>query len=158
MERHGRAAKPIDNPSVRGVLCEGERQYLTTRRHCDCGTILAPYGKPDAFQEDLEKEEARMRSKGWSQAKIARAIEGKRKADARPRRSGPDSLDLWKAVMCDLRDKLALPYAGLFVRSYSGAIATEAFNASRRELPKNVSWQDALGSLEQDELTIFPFK
>jgi hypothetical protein len=31
MARHGRGADPIDNPSVRKVLREGERQYLTTR-------------------------------------------------------------------------------------------------------------------------------
>ena len=42
MNRHGRAAKPLDNPSIRKVLREEEHQYLTTRGHCDCGTILAP--------------------------------------------------------------------------------------------------------------------
>jgi len=41
MERHGRAAFPIDNPSVRKVLRDGEHQFITTRGHCDCGTVLA---------------------------------------------------------------------------------------------------------------------
>ncbi|HEX4738726.1 MAG TPA: hypothetical protein VH331_14305 [Allosphingosinicella sp.] len=156
MDRHSRAAEPIDNPSIRKVLREGERQYLTTRGHCDCGTVLAPrHDTPEALEEKLAKEAARMRRKGWSEAKIARAIEDRRKADARPNGGGSDSLELWNAILCDLSDELKLPYAGLFVRFYSGAIATEAFNASRREVEKSVPWQDALASLEHDEVTIF---
>ena len=158
MERHGRAADPIDNPSIRKVLHEGERQYLTTRGHCDCGTVLAPrHDTPETFEEKLAKEAARMKRKGWSEAKIARAIEGRRKADARPSGGGSDSLELWNAALRDLRENLKLPYAGLFVRLYSGAIATEAFGATRRQVPKNVEWQDALASLEHDEVTVFPF-
>src|SRR5688500_12714415 len=42
MKRHGRAAHPIDNPSIRKVLRADERQYLTTVGHCDCGTVLGP--------------------------------------------------------------------------------------------------------------------
>ena len=95
-----------------------------------------------------------MRRKGWSEAKIARAMEDRRKADARPNGGGSDSLELWNAVLRDLGDELKLPYAGLFVRFYSGAIASEAFNASRREVPKGTPWQDALASLEHDEVTI----
>ncbi len=154
MERHGRAAEPIDNPSIRKVLREGERQYLTTRGHCDCGTVLAPRSL-GAVEDKLGKDEARMRRKGWSEAKIARAIEGRRKADTKPNGGGSDSLELWNATLHDLRNELKLPYAGLFIRFYSGAIATEEFIASRRDAPNNVTWQDSLASLEHDEVTIF---
>lgn len=155
MERHGRAAEPIDNPSIRKVLRDGERQYLTTRGHCDCGTVLAPrHDTPEALEEKLAREAARMKRKGWSDAKIARAIEDRRKADAKPRGGGSDSLELWNAALHDLRDELKLPYAGLFVRFYSGAIASEVFSASRREVAKDVPWQDALASMEHDEVTI----
>jgi hypothetical protein len=155
MDRHGRAADPIDIPSIRKVLREGERQYLTTRGHCDCGTVLAPrHDTPATLEEKLAKEAARMRRKGWSEAKIARALEDRRKADARPSGGGSDSLELWNAVLRDLGDELKLPYVGLFVRLYSGNIASETFNASRREVPQDTPWQDALASLEHDEVTI----
>lgn len=155
MDRHGRAADPVDNLSIRKVLREGEHQYATTRGHCDCGTVLAPrHYTPETFEEKLAKEAARMKRKGWSEAKITRAMEDRRKADARPSGGGSDSLELWKAVIHDLRDELKLPYAGLFVRFYSGAIANEVFKASRREVPKGTSWQDALASMEHDEVTI----
>jgi hypothetical protein len=159
LERHGRAASPIDNPSVRKILRDGERQYLTTSGHCDCGTVLAPrHDTSEAFEDKLAKELARMKRKGWSEAKIARAIQGRRKADARPSGGRSDSLELWNAALHDLGEALNLPYAGLFVRFYSGAIATEAFNASRRQVQKSEQWQEALGSMEHDEVTIFPLK
>lgn len=156
MERHGRAASPTDNPSIRKVLRDGERQYLSTRGHCDCGTVLAPYDeKPETIEEKLAKEAVRLRRKGWSETKIARALEDRRKADAKPTHGGSDSLELWNAVLHDLRDELKLPYAGLFIRQYNGAIETETFTASRHEVLTDLPWQEALASLKQDEVTIF---
>jgi hypothetical protein len=156
MKRHGRAAELIDNPSIRKVLLESERQYLTTSGHCDCGTALAPrHDTLEAFEEQLVKDQDRMLRKGWSKAKITRAIEDRRKADAKPNSGGSDSIELWNAILHDLRNELELSHAGLFVRFYSGAIATETFSATRREIPKTVPWQDALRSLEHDEVTIF---
>ena len=157
MERHGRTASPINNPSIKKVMRDGEHQYLTTSGHCDCGTVLAPRrDTPEAFEDKLAKEAAKMKRMGWSATKIARAIEDRRKADSRPDGGGSDSLELWKAALHDLGKELKLPYAGLFVRFYSGAIATEVFIASRRQVPDSKPWQDALGSMEHDELTIFP--
>lgn len=159
MERHGRAATPIDNSSVRKALRAGERQYLTTRGHCDCGTVLAPrHDTPEALEVKLAKEVTRLRRKGWSESKIARATLDQRKADGRPRGGGADSLELWNAALSDLGKELKLPYVGLFIRFYSGAIATEIFDVSRRQVPKNMQWRDALGSIEHDEVTIFPLQ
>jgi hypothetical protein len=41
MKSHGRIAEPVNNPSVQKVTREPERQFLTTSRHCDCGSVLA---------------------------------------------------------------------------------------------------------------------
>ncbi|MCC6925635.1 hypothetical protein [Novosphingobium sp.] len=156
MERHGRVADLIDNFSIRKVLQDGERQYLTTSGHCDCGTVLARRNDtPEALEAELAKEEARMKRKGWSATKIARANEDRRRAAAKPNGGGSDSLELWNAVLNDLRDELGLPYAGLLVRLYSGAIATETFSASRREVTKGMPWLEALAALKHDEVTIF---
>lgn len=156
MERHGRAASPIDNPSIREVLRDGEHQYLTTSGQCDCGTVLAPkYDTTEAFEEKLAKEAAKMKRKGWSATKITRAIEDRRKAASRPDVNGPDSLELWHAALHELGSELKLPYAGLFVRFYSGPIDTEEFSASRRQVPVAEPWLDALSSMVHDEVTTF---
>ena len=156
LERHGRAAVPVDNASVRKVLRVGEHQYLTTSGHCDCGTVLAPrHDAPDGFEEELAKEASRMRRKGWSETKIARAVHDRRKADARPRGGGADSIELWSAVLRDLHKDLKLSHAGLFVRFYSGNVAGESFAASRREVDRTIALCDALTDIEHDEVTVF---
>lgn len=158
MAQHGRNAEPIDNPSVSKVLYGGECQYLTTRGHCDCGTVLSSDDETaENLEKKLTKEIASMKRKGWSEMKISRAIENRSKADARRSNSGPDSIELWSDVLCDLQEKLKLPYAGLFVRLYSGVVTSETFNASRRQVSKNAEWASALISLKEDEVTVFQF-
>lgn len=96
-----------------------------------------------------------MRRKGWSDTKIARAMGDKRKSYAKPDKPGPDSLELWHAVLHDLRSELNLPYAGLLVRAYRGDIETEEFPASRRDVAAGVPWQESLATLDHDEVVIF---
>jgi hypothetical protein len=156
MERHGRAACPIHNPSVCGVMHIGEHQYLTTRGHCDCATVLArPNDAAERLEEKLAKEATRMRRKGWSEAKVARAIEDRRGADGRPKARFTDSLDFWSAVLHDLGEELSLPYAGLFLGSYSGGVATELMEVTRREAADDRPWDKALATIEVGEVTIF---
>jgi hypothetical protein len=154
MERHGRAATPVDNPSLRRVLVEGERQYLTSGRYCDCGTVLVPHR--DTPEEELVEETIRLRRRGWSSRRIGRAIEDRRKVHARPLGDRPDSFELWNAVLRNLGNELRLPYAGLFVRFYWDAVATETFNASRRQLAKHAFREHVLSPIRPDQATIFP--
>jgi hypothetical protein len=159
MKRHGRDATPIDNPSIRKVLMNEERQYLTTSGHCDCGTVLAPGQDYEGnFEEELAHDVVRMRRKRWSQAKIDRAIEGRRKAFAKPRGSGSDSFELWNAALQDIGTQLKLAQVGLFIRFYSGGISTEVFKASRREAPGKIELLDALHSIADDEVTMFALR
>lgn len=155
MDRHARAAHPLDNISVRKVLASGERQYLTTRGHCDCGTILARPNPVEAFEERLAKEASRLARKGWSDVKIARAMEDRRKAEDRPGASSIDNILFWVSVINDLVRELRLPHVGLMVRSYSGAIESAVFDVTRRETPKNMPLAEALASMQSAEVTIF---
>jgi hypothetical protein len=154
--RHGRAARAVDNPSVRGSLREGERQYLTTRGHCDCGSVLSlRRDTPEELEKTLAAEEARLRRKGWSNAKIARAVEDRRKAGAKPERGHEtDSFDLWATALTDLRSDLGLSCAGLLIRFYSGDVSDDSFEASRREV-RGEDLRGALATLREDEVTIF---
>ena len=85
----------------------------------------------------------------------SRALDGKRKANDKPAKRGPDSLELWTDVLRDLCTDLKLSYGGLLVRAYSNDVATEEFAASRREVTGTDSWQEALTSLNEGELVIF---
>lgn len=155
MARHGRAAEPIDNPSVAKALLPGERQFLTTRGHCDCGTVLAQ-GRETADEAEarLAKEADRLAAKGWSPTKVARAMEVRRRRAADPpARRGEDSLELWSAIVCDLRQALRAPRVGLLVHFYSGAVASEVFAVRRRTVGRASA--ATVGPLEEGELAIF---
>lgn len=156
MAKHGRAASPIDNPSVGRVLVAGERQFLTTRGRCDCGSVLAPRrGDVETFEARLAGEAVTLARKRWPAAKIARALEDRRRAAARPSGGGADSIELWTAALRDLRATLRLPYAGLMIRFYGGSVATEAFTATRREAPRGQPLNEALSAMREDEVTLF---
>ena len=157
MERHGRAADPIQNPSVARVLQPGERQYLTTPGHCDCGTVLARRHErsSEQLEADIAKEAAKLKRNGWSDAKIARALEDRRKAADKPDGGGGDSLEQWAAIVGELHRELRAPRVGLLVHLYSGRVADEDFATSRRTAPAGRPLLETLGPLEPDELTIF---
>ena len=144
MKRHGRGAWAADNPSLAKVLRPGDRQYMMARS-CDCGTVLGQQLDDAAVAIKADNEAARLRRKGWSEARITRAL---------PR---PDSLDLWVAILADLATGLRLPHAGLFVHFYSGGIETEDLTVTRREIGKSEDHCAALGTMTEDELTVFRF-
>src|SRR5690242_10447854 len=97
---HGRKAKPINNHSINATLAAGEKYFLTTVGHCDCGTALAP-----SFGDHTGKraeQAAKLAKKGWSQGKIERWLGDRTKADGRAedRRhaKAPDSIELWSRI------------------------------------------------------------
>lgn len=156
MESHGRTATAIDNPSMRKVLRDGERSFLTTIEQCDCASVLAARLGAVADDADavLAKDIDRMRRKGWSEAKIARATKDRSKVKARPRRGHSDSLELWAAALASLQREMKLAYAGLCVGEYAGSPETGSSNISRREAARGVPLLETLSSIKQDELTI----
>lgn len=153
MVRFGRDARPIDNPSVAKALTGGERQFLTNRRGCDCGTVLAvdhAHGGGDG----QEREAARLARKSWSKAKIERALEARKRADARPTK-GPDTLELWADILSRLQSEMKLAHAGLLVHAYSGGLEDEAFSVARRDVPPGMDVMEGLQALRADEVTVF---
>ena len=159
MEHHGRAARPISNASVLAVLRGSERQFLTTPFGCDCGSVLSEALLRGRRREADHAEAAiRRRHKGWSGAKIARAIADRRSADQRSTRKSIDSIDVWTGILGSLGEMLGLGYAGLLIRDFSHDPATESFAASRRDLDADGDGAAALTSLKPGELSFFRLK
>jgi hypothetical protein len=152
MRDHGRDAQPVEGRSLARVLRPGERQYLTCRGGCDCGTVLATC--EPASEADEAREAAKLARKGWSPARIDRVLAERRKAKARPTR-GSDSLESWTRAMNDLRRKLDLNHVGLFLHDYRGSVVDEAFEAVRVDAPIDLSPTEALAIMGEDRLMIF---
>jgi hypothetical protein len=153
MARHGREARPVANRSIAKALLANENQYLTTRNHCDCGTVLAQGAGPD-IETELAKETTRLASKGWSKAKIERAIADQRKAMSKQDDGRHiDSIPMWADVLRDVSTSLKFQHAGLLVHEYSGDVADEVFDVARRDAAAQLS--EGLASMRQDEVLIF---
>ena len=152
MLNHSREAQRIDGRSLARVLRPDERQYLTCRAGCDCGTALATC--EPANEADEAREAVKLARKGWSPARIDRVLADRRKARARPTR-GSDSLEFWARVMSDLRGKLGLSHVGLFLHDYRGSVIDETFEAVRVDAPAGLPPTEALATMGEDRLMIF---
>lgn len=152
MRDHGRDAQRVEGRSLALVLRPDERQYLTCRAGCDCGTALATYGPTNEIDE--AREAVKLARKGWSPARIDRVLTDRRKAKALPTR-GSDSLELWVRAMTDLRKKLDLSHVGLFLHDYRGSIIDETFEAVRVDAPVGLPPTEALATMGEDRLMIF---
>jgi len=146
MRGHGRRALVAQNPSVEAALKSGEYQYLTTTK-CDCGTVFAPTLPP---KEPTDRVDA-LRRKGWSEAKIGRAMAAAIEAAEKKSFEPLDSVERWREILLDLLHGMKLKSVGILVHAYEGSIATERFDASRAEVRADMLGE-ALMNLGEDRL------
>jgi hypothetical protein len=96
-----RRAKRFETPHITAALKVGEREYLLGRGgSCDCGTYLGH--AVEAARDPAAKaaaEIARYRRKGWPEAKIARAMQDRIRAQ-QGRHARPKNEDA--AYWCDV--------------------------------------------------------
>ena len=73
--RFGRDLRPLDGSGLGDCLAPGEQYLLTTVGPCDCNTALGSKTRsPRAAGPARVDEERRLAAKGWSPAKIDRAL------------------------------------------------------------------------------------
>jgi hypothetical protein len=74
--RFGRCVSPFANGAdeIGPSLAAGERLFGTTPGHCDCGTALGKAGLASGRTFEPSHEAAKLRRKGWSGARIERAV------------------------------------------------------------------------------------
>ncbi|TXH65277.1 MAG: hypothetical protein E6Q88_14105 [Lysobacteraceae bacterium] len=138
---HGRAFGEYANPALMAQLPRGERCVWTTQGHCDCGTPLGAYPKEKVAATEHRRSEriARLRRRGWSEAKIARALDQHDAAEARERifrgqEPPPTSLAQWLALIEAALNTKATPWLGLLLNTYRGDVESEAIVLLGREV------------------------
>ena len=132
-------------------------QLISPHAGCDCSTILdAPWqGERGTFDEGSLAE--KMRRKGWSEAKIERALADKKHGLATTTHRGPsDSFELWQLIITDLLEGCASAGPiGIILHEYQGDMDSQPMSPSIRRIPANLSILDALRSLKEAELLLF---
>ncbi|HBS57490.1 MAG TPA: hypothetical protein DEA38_17425 [Stenotrophomonas sp.] len=132
MERSGRCLFAQDSPSLQAAVGSGWQPWLSAA-HCDCGTALASARAEPEWKGDAD----RWRKKGWSEAKIARAL-----AEQLARHAQDQQLRRDKALgdagqwlqRIDALLQSGAARIGLLVRDYDGAVG------ARQPVPPERHW------------------
>lgn len=124
--RHGRQFAPLENTSIVAQVGPGQAYFLTTTGHCDCGTALG-YARPSTRRTpDRDAQMARFEKRGWSQAKIARAMAQKQEAAQSPRRHAEATtaadLNRWQAFITAVLESGLTQELGLLLHFYDGGL------------------------------------
>ena len=121
----GRAAFGVDsatNPSALRLFAPGDAVYVLTRGGCSCELYSEP--SEPTTEEDAAADRARYRRKGWSEAKIARAIEAK----ARPHKGANEHRRAFHAAISSIVQRFGS--ARLFAHMYDGRIDNEEIGSA----------------------------
>lgn len=139
-----RTLKELANRCVQSQLLEGEVYAAPLgNKMCDCGTSLGCLNRQEEEKGKAARVDRReldkLRSKGWSDAKISRWLEERNKIVARETRvandrkeriGSLDDPDGWCTVAKRLRDE-GVPYVGLLLHWYSGGLTSERIDFQR---------------------------
>jgi hypothetical protein len=156
---HGRRFEPLSNPSIEAQLQPGERYFLTTLGHCDCGTPLGALAQAARRAPDWAAQEQRLLRKGWSKAKVARAIaqkqEGVRTSAAASARTTLETAAGWVAFIRAVLASGKTSHLGLLLHMYSGSIEGRVELEGRHGVRPGDLTGEFLGQLKEDVLYVF---
>ena len=155
--KHGRVFQALDNPSVQGRLRPGMRYCFTTPGHCDCGTVLGSGRRRSSRAPDWAAEEQRLRKKGWTDARIARALADKRdsvaRSDEKDAQNAGTSCATWRQLIADvLATALEM---GLLLHSDRGPLSEDIELHGARTLRASAVTDESLEAMREDVLYFF---
>ena len=162
LHAHRRGCIAHVTASLQAQLKPGEAACLTHHARCDCGTPLGAALRARRSPEDKAAAAAgKMRRKGWSEAKIARALSQQGDAvirNALAVKAHDDSGTLgaaeWLACLRDVLDGGATPWIGLLHRDYDGALDAPFELLGREHHTLGALDADALGRMREDTLHV----
>jgi len=156
---HGRRFRAQSNASIEAQIGEDRRSYVTTPGHCDCGTVLGSRSTAKGRATDWAKEEHKLARKGWSDARIARAIAQKRASeedhDANAIRRAESELFSWQALIASVLASGKASEIGLLLHMYSGALDAPFAMRETRHLGSSDTIRDVLLAMDEDVLYVF---
>lgn len=135
---------------------EGRRIILTTKDHCDCGSILGINKQGSLSKINIEKEKQKLRKKKWSESKIDRHLQNKLKKESK--RMGESELgnemeeNNWiRLAETLLKEKVVF---GILFHHFEGLIEEEEIEIEKvNEIPiVSLKSGGRLRDLKEDEL------
>lgn len=158
--KHHRKLDPLKNPSIEACLKPGERYFLTTKGMCDCGTTLGCGARrKQPKPPDLRPRIRKLRAKGWSETKISRWLEDKRriwKIHAEIESTFDEHWnDDWFFLLAEILDSGFVKYVGLLLHWYSGPLSGRIRLSGRKPIELRERGVRCLAQIEEDILYEF---
>ena len=156
-EKHGRGLRSLNNPSVRKELKTGEKYFLTTVGHCDCGTPLGAHAA--SATDDTHAQIRKLRAKGWSETKIARWGEQRSEHQAQKaataRSASETGIAQWQGFLSEALARSDTPYLCLLIHMYSGALDDDIELSDRQAVKLRDADTAFLDTMSEDVLYEF---
>lgn len=119
--------RPVDATRFHPQIRKDETCWIR-RDDCDCGTFVGNDTLlPSTGEVDTERDRARYKRRGWTDAKIERAIADRQTRSAQPRLHRDQLITNWTHSLNYLSTVPGLQYIGIVWHEYSGYIDTEKF-------------------------------
>ena len=145
-ERYGLSFTPAKNPFVAHLFPNTDTLFYVTHGGCSCDLYSNPVHEETPKQ--TEDHAARYRRKGWSEAKIQRALADREKPRSRPRRE--DYHSKFCDTVVDLVEKVGS--VRVFAHMYAGRVDTEAVGSFGRRIMPLQEFHSSGGMFAEDTL------
>ncbi len=148
--------RPMSNQHLLEQLSAGESIFTPTRGPCDCETALGS-GLGSEPDQPSRRDLARLRKKGWSEAKIRDWYQAKGGGRQQKLHDAQRSeFAAWQAFIPEVINSGATPSLGVLLHWYKRGVSDESFAIRRRQtLPLTETDLDILWGLERDILYSF---
>ncbi len=157
--KHGRKLEPLSNPSIQRQLQPDQQYFLTTVEHCDCGTALGFDRRSENSAPNWANEEQRLLKKGWSKAKIERALAQKRERAAVPKEGRADRLSAetasWLQLIAEVLGSGKTSEFGLLLHYYRGRLDEDIQLQRTESVRAEDAAADLLRRMHEDVLLTF---
>ena len=124
---NGLGFRELDNKSLQTQIGNNKKIILTTKGHCDCGSIIGMNHHDSISKIDIEKEKKKLRKKKWSESKIERYLFDKLKEQNKKEKSeelgNEEEENNWIAIS-QLLDKQKEQF-GILFHQFGGSIEDE---------------------------------
>lgn len=168
-KQHHLRFEQIENQSVREHLEKDDIYILTTQGMCDCGTVLASQNRDDYLpdnnvQKYVDESIKKLKSKGWSDAKILRwqkeaevNAEKNKREEEKSHEYATIRADDWANFIKNLLNSKATKRIGILIHYYSSGIENRIRILGKETVPVKKLMPEFLVEMSEDVIYDFVF-
>lgn len=150
---NGFGFRKLNNKSLQSQIGNSRKIILTTKGHCDCGSILGLNHQNSKIE--AEKEKKKLRKKKWSESKIERYLSDKLKEQNKREEAGDLGNETeennWIRISQILRNRKT--QFGILFRQFGGLIEDEVIEIEKtNQVPIELLSKGEMRNFKENQL------